>query len=90
MLDGPSANCNVNCVTCHRAHAGGWESGLRWNGESEYMVYKGQYPGVDNGAPQDIAQGRTESETTQAYYRQARSKFAYDQRSLCNKCHLRD
>lgn len=81
---------NVMCLTCHRAHASGWDSTTRWNMSGEFMVYNGVYPGVDNGAPADLSQGRTSAESQSAYYGRPAMRFAHFQRSLCNKCHAKD
>jgi hypothetical protein len=87
---GPSSNSNVMCLSCHRAHASGWDSMTRWNTNSTFMVYNGHYPGIDNGAPADIAQGRTSAEVQAAFYGRSADSYATYQRSLCNKCHAKD
>ena len=81
---------NVMCLTCHRAHASGWDHMMRWNAESEFIVYDKRYPGIDSGAPAHFAQGRTAGEVQRAYYERSARSFAAFQRSLCNKCHARD
>ena len=87
-LDGPAQTSNVSCLTCHRAHASGWDSALRWNHQSAYIVYHGAYPGMDNGAPADYAQGRTSAEASRASYDKPASSFmSLDQGPLCHKCH---
>jgi hypothetical protein len=87
---GPGFGSNAMCLTCHRAHASGWDHMARWNMASEFIVQKGVYPGTDNGAPERNAQGRTEAETLKAYYDRPVNLFASYQRGLCNKCHIRD
>ncbi len=87
---GPDWNSNVMCLTCHRAHASAWDSITRWNMTATFIVYKGLYPGIDNGAPAELAQGRTSAEMQVAYYGRPCSAFSDYQRSLCNKCHMRD
>jgi len=87
-LDGPSATSNVECLTCHRAHATGWDNSLRWNQKSDYIVYQGLYPGIDTGAPVDYSEGRTSVETSKAYYdKPAASYVSSNQGPLCHKCH---
>jgi hypothetical protein len=88
--NGPDFQSNVMCLTCHRAHASGWDYMARWNMTLTFLVQKSVYPGIDNGSPEDIAQGRTEAETQKAYYDRPVTLFASYQRSLCNKCHIRD
>jgi hypothetical protein len=85
QLGGPTETSNVMCLSCHRAHASGWDSMLRWNGRTDYLVYSGSYTGSAT-----YAQGRTDAETTAAYYGRAATTFATYQRSLCNKCHIKD
>ncbi|MGA2193072.1 MAG: cytochrome C [Nitrospirota bacterium] len=89
-LTGPGPRSVVSCLTCHRAHASGWDGMLRWNSKSPMLVYKGRYPGIDGDAPAIFSQGRTQAETQRAYYEYPAERFAYNQRSLCNKCHVRD
>lgn len=90
-LNGPGTADKVMCLSCHRAHASGWEFGLRWNMEGEFMTYNGLYPGTDTTptVPQ-FARGRTSTETQAAYYDRPVTWFATYQRVLCNKCHAKD
>lgn len=87
---GPTGNSNVMCLSCHRAHASGWDNMTRWNVNSTFIVYNGSYPGSDNGAPADIAQGRTSAEVQKAFYGREATTYASYQRGLCNKCHAKD
>jgi hypothetical protein len=87
---GPSGAANVMCLTCHRAHASGWDNMLRWNMEGEFLLYQGKYPGIDNGTPSRHAQGRLAAETRKTFYDRPASLYAEFQRSLCNKCHVQD
>jgi hypothetical protein len=87
---GPEYGSNVMCLTCHRAHASGWNSMARWNMDSDFIVQNGKYPGTDNGAAAEQAQGRTAAETQWALYDRPSSRFATVQRGLCNKCHTKD
>jgi len=91
QLGGPSTNDQVSCLSCHRAHASGWEYALRWNIEGEFMTYNSLYPGTDTTptVPQ-FARGRLASETQAAYYDRPVTTFASYQRVLCNKCHAKD
>ena len=81
-----SGSDRVDCLSCHRAHASGWEFGLRWNVEYEFLTepdgtyYNGSYGG----------RGRTEAEVEDSYYDRPATVFAKSQRSLCNKCHVQD
>jgi len=93
---GPTDTANVMCLSCHRAHASGWNSIMRWNTRSEVLAINGVYPGTEN-APPEAAQGRTLREAETAYYRKPATRFGSSQvvtvslqRSLCNKCHGKD
>jgi len=88
---GPDANSNVTCLSCHRAHASGWDHALRWNARAGFLVFNGDFPGVDDTTvPPRISQGRTRAETRKAFYDRHAAAYATYQRSLCNKCHARD
>ena len=84
----------VTCLSCHRAHASGFEYMLRWNGTgNEFIAVDGVWPGTDSSSSIATAakysQGRTVAETTRAYNDKPMSYASY-QRSLCNKCHVKD
>lgn len=88
---GSGTSSNVMCLSCHRAHASGWDYATRWNMKSEFLLFNGNYPGVEDiGVPSRISQGRTRAETQGAYYERPATRFATYQRSLCNKCHAKD
>jgi cytochrome c553 len=95
-LNGPGGADRVTCMSCHRAHATGWENMLRWNMEGEFMTLADSsgnpvYPGIDTtpNSPQ-FARGRTSAETQAAYYDRPVTVFGAYQRVLCNKCHAQD
>lgn len=87
---GPDLKSNVMCLTCHRAHASGWNHMARWNMTADFIIYNGACPGTDNNAPPQCSQGRTTAETQRALYDRPPSFFASYQRGLCNKCHAKD
>lgn len=89
-LNGPKSGDNIMCLTCHRAHASGWDAITRWNTKTELIAYNGNYPGIDAGSPSHLAQGRTSAETRKAYYDRPVDSFALYQRGLCSKCHVKD
>jgi hypothetical protein len=76
----------VSCLTCHRAHASGWDSAMRWNPKTPYIVYNGSY-----SQPADIyqpyGQGRSALEALRAYYDIPATNFTPLQEKLCFKCH---
>ncbi|MHB1011476.1 MAG: cytochrome c3 family protein [Desulfobacteria bacterium] len=93
IMTGPASSDRVMCLSCHRAHASGFEYMGRWNNAGEFIAVDGVWPGTDS--PSTIAkggkyaQGRTVAETTKAYNDKPMTYASY-QRSLCNKCHAKD
>jgi hypothetical protein len=88
---GPGLQANVMCLSCHRAHASGWDHGGRWNLKAEFLVYNGQFLGIDDSTvPPRISQGRTRAEIRTMFYERPATAYASYQRSLCNKCHAKD
>jgi hypothetical protein len=96
---GPVAGqANVSCMSCHRAHATGFDSMLRFPLSADYMTAAdalgaptfgdpAALPGTDNVK---VAMGRTNVEMTAALYGRTPASFAPFQRALCNKCHAKD
>jgi hypothetical protein len=76
----------VMCLSCHRAHAGGWDSITRWNTKTTQIISNGSYS-QETLLYQPIGQGRSAAEANQAYYQIPASKFDANQQSLCTKCH---
>jgi hypothetical protein len=92
VLTGPyTGQETVMCLSCHRAHASGWDRSLRWNTPpSGYITVGGSWPGTDatgRARLDELAQGRTRAETQAAMYERAAGTYATDQKVLCNKCH---
>jgi hypothetical protein len=75
---------NVMCLTCHRAHASGFDSMLRWE------VYEFN----DIGSSGALANGAANHNKTLGYYARAATSAAPQygeyQRMMCNKCHVKD
>jgi hypothetical protein len=79
---GPAASDNVMCLTCHRAHASAFNNIGRWNFDDEFL---------ENGYPSDqnlIDMGALAN--ADYYGRDIGIDFGDYQRSLCNKCHVKD
>jgi len=95
-LAGPGSSDQVNCMSCHRAHASGMMEALRFDNGYEFMVVNANYIGMDNptmsgGSRVALqARGRTMAEWQAAYYDRPVSRWATYQRVLCNKCHAKD
>jgi len=76
--NGPNANSNVMCLTCHRAHATAFDNMGRWNFANTLLIEE---------EANAIAAGYT---LTQLYGGDDMARFSLYQRSLCNKCHAQD
>ncbi len=91
---GPETSDRVMCLSCHRAHATGWESLLRWDNGIELIVVEGQWPGTNAaGSVASLpvwAKGRSVAERSMAYHDKPATNYATYQRPLCNKCHSKD
>jgi hypothetical protein len=86
-LAGPdSTNAQAMCLTCHRAHASGWDGATRWNTRTDYVVFSGSYS-QEGQIYQPYGQGRTEIEAQRAYYELSSNRFGANQETLCFKCH---
>jgi hypothetical protein len=92
-LAGPDTASNVSCITCHRAHASGFDGILRFRPGNSFITVidsLGAAVWPDPLVAPAEAQGRTAAETQQAYYGRPASKFSPFQATLCNKCHVKD
>jgi hypothetical protein len=69
-----STNSNVMCLSCHRAHASGFDSITRWDMSATF---------ISDGTAFSAQQAA-------AYYGRTATSFKTFQRSLCNKCHAKD
>ncbi len=70
---------NVMCLTCHRAHASAFGAAGRWDFSTTFLA--DSHPGPNDGG----------SDGANSYYgRNIVSEFGPNQRSLCNKCHVKD
>jgi cytochrome c553 len=79
---GPDSNSNVMCLSCHRAHASAFPNAGRWDFETELLV---------NSHPAPTDGGVTGNDVLYSYYnRDIATAFNPEQRSLCNKCHVKD
>lgn len=85
-LQGAGSGSNVMCLTCHRAHASGWDYSTRWNTKTDFTVYNGYYS-QEGQQYQPYGQGRMEIEALRAYYQRPETQFGTFQKSLCEKCH---
>ncbi len=92
VRSGPQNGANVMCLSCHRAHASGWDHMTRWNLRNGIIVNEGTFVGTDSKSPvsSTAAQGRHSLETGKAYYDRKPGSFAVFQRSMCSKCHEKD
>ncbi len=88
-LEGP-AGANVSCLSCHRAHASGWDHSLRFNyGTRKMTTYDSNSGTVYPDPSKEPAYGHNRSigETKKAYYDREATKFGAWKKNLCSKCH---
>jgi hypothetical protein len=80
---GADASSNVMCLTCHRAHASANANAGKWDFEVELLVESHALESADVpvGAAVYYERGGVVDITT---------KYGAHQRSLCNKCHVKD
>lgn len=79
-----AATANVSCLSCHRAHASGFNSMLRYD-PTTFMT-------VEDTAGNTVYAADTNANAmlTKAYYGRPASSFIAYQRAACNKCHGKD
>ena len=85
---GPTSNDQVMCLTCHRAHATPFKDATRWDMAADFLV--DSHPaiaGTDSLGNPIFDGGATQDDIDNMYYGYS---FTNDQRSLCNKCHVKD
>jgi hypothetical protein len=88
-----AATSRVLCLSCHRAHAGGFESMVRYSLTNEFMTLADTagnpvYP--DPAVNRFAAYGMPVADQQAAYYDRDPHYFAPYQRNYCNKCHAKD
>lgn len=94
--NGPAAatTSNVVCLSCHRAHASGFKSMIRFGHENEFMTIADAagVPMYDTSTTEGkINRGfSTQLGQETQYYGRPAGRFAGYQRLLCNKCHAKD
>ena len=86
---GADTNSNVMCLTCHRAHASAFDNDLRWDAGTAFLAESGVLLADTTFTDGTTAAGKA------AYYADGATvdittKYGEWQRSLCNKCHVKD
>jgi hypothetical protein len=79
---GPDSTNNVMCLTCHRAHASAFNNITRWDMGHELLA--DSWPTAANLT----AMGAVPN--ADYYGRDIATEYGDFQRSLCNKCHVKD
>jgi hypothetical protein len=78
FTQGPSGVDKVMCVTCHRAHASPFSDAARWDMSVAFLSLS--HPNSGDNTP-------VQTDIDRKYYQYT---FSANQRSLCNKCHVKD
>jgi cytochrome c553 len=84
---------NVACVSCHRAHATGFESSLRFFYLNEFMTVADSANAAiyDSSTTENkINYGYSQAQQQNAYNGRLATTFGPWARSYCNKCHAKD
>jgi cytochrome c553 len=84
---------NVACLSCHRAHASGFESMARYNLTNEFMTVAdaGGAALYDSSTTEGkINFGYNVTQQTNAYNGRPATAFGPMARNQCNKCHAKD
>jgi len=81
---------HVTCLSCHRAHASGFNQGTRWNNNAEFLTVAGLWPDSGTTASSGYSNGMPQGDYQAAMYDRPATIYATYQRSLCNKCHGKD
>ncbi|MGA8892729.1 MAG: cytochrome C [Anaeromyxobacteraceae bacterium] len=93
FMPAAAASNNVACVSCHRAHASGFESGLRFFYLNEFMTVADSANAAiyDSSTTENkINYGYSQLQQQNAYYNRPATVFGPYARSQCNKCHAKD
>jgi hypothetical protein len=77
------------CLSCHRAHASGFSSMLRWNGDDTFITNSSAFADTGNTGGTVLAP-RGQVALRAAYNGRTAADLGAYQRSLCNKCHGKD
>lgn len=80
----------TTCLSCHRSHASGWDSMLRFPYGYEFMTGLNAANEVKYTYAVRSAMGRNEAEFSRALGDRPATLFGAYQRVLCNKCHAKD
>ena len=88
-----STSNNVSCLSCHRAHATGFESSLRFFYLNEFMTVADSANAAiyDSSTTENkINYGYNQTQQQNAYNYRPATVFGPYARSYCNKCHAKD
>ena len=83
---GSDGTSTVACISCHRAHASAFDNAIRWDSTHEFLSKSGILNEVTTSV---LAGGAI------PYYKDGAAldldtEYGHYQRSLCNKCHVKD
>jgi len=86
---GADSSSQVMCLTCHRAHASAFNDAGRWDFRTEFLAES--VPGEGDDVTGAVSGQVSADLALNAYYgRDIATVYGEFQRSLCNKCHLKD
>jgi hypothetical protein len=85
-----STSNNVNCLSCHRAHASAFESMARYYLGSEFMTIADSGNAAIYDTSGKVEGYTTTAQLTNAYNGRPATVFGPYARNYCNKCHAKD
>jgi hypothetical protein len=87
-----TANDRVMCLSCHRAHASGFNFMLRFPVVEVMTADQGGVSSYQTGTYVDrsAVSGLTPADMQAALYDRPATNWPIEQRALCNKCHQKD
>ncbi len=83
---GSDGNSTVSCISCHRAHSSAFENALRWDSTHEFLADSG----VLNELSTTVLAGGAVPYFRNGVAIDVVAEYGEYQRSLCNKCHVKD
>ena len=83
---GSDGNSTVACISCHRAHASAFDNAIRWDSTHEFLSKSG----ILNEFSTTILEGGAIPYYKNGAAIDTDTEYGHWQRSLCNKCHVKD
>ena len=83
---GSDGTSTVACISCHRAHASAFDNAIRWDSTHEFLSKSG----ILNEVTTSVLAGGAIPYYKDGVALDLDTEYGHWQRSLCNKCHVKD